>query len=105
MGPGRSIEEQVASWPGVEVRPHRFGGRDFLVGRRELGHIHGDHLADLPFPKRIRDQLINENRAQPHHVLPDSGWVSRKIKGSDDVSDVVELFRLNYDRYMVKAKR
>lgn len=44
------IAREISSWPGVTSAPHRFGGIEFRVGRRELGHLHGDHLADLPFP-------------------------------------------------------
>ena len=92
------IAREVTSWDGVTSVPHRFGGVEFRVGRRELGHLHGSHLADLPFPTRVRDRLIAEGRAEPHHVLPESGWVSRCIKGPDDVEAVIELFRLNYLR-------
>jgi len=92
------IEREIASWPDVTVAPHRFGGREFRVGRRELGHLHGDRLADLPFPVRVREQLVREGKAEPHHVLPESGWVSRRIRGEDDVEAVIALFRMNYDR-------
>ncbi len=68
------------------------------VGRRELGHLHGGRLADLPFPVRVRERLVAEGKAQPHHILPDSGWVSVRISTDDDVRCVVELFRMNYDR-------
>jgi hypothetical protein len=94
----RQIEQIVANWPGVTVEPHRFGGIEFRVGRRELGHLHGDRLADLPFPIQVRDQLIAAGKAERHHVLPNSGWVSRRIQGVGDVRSVVELFRLNYER-------
>jgi len=94
----RQIEQTVANWPGVTVGPHRFGGIEFRVGRRELGHLHGDRLADLPYPVRVRDELIAAGKAERHHVLPNSGWVSRRIHGLEDVRSVVELFRLNYER-------
>ena len=92
------ITREVAGWEGVTVAPHRFGGVEFLVGRRELGHLHGHRLADLPFPVRVREQLVAEGRAQPHHILPESGWVSFVIHGAADVAAAVALFRLNYDR-------
>jgi hypothetical protein len=92
------IRAEVGSWPDVTVVPHRFGGVEFRVGRRELGHLHGGHLADLPFPRRIRDELITAGRADPHHVLPDTGWVSFRIRSGDDVDRAIALFRLNYDR-------
>jgi hypothetical protein len=92
------IEREVASWPDVTVAPHRFGGREFRVGRRELGHLHGNRLADLPFPVRVREQLVTEGKAEPHHILPESGWVSHRIRDEDDIGAVVALFRMNYDR-------
>ena len=70
------------------------------AGRRidEAVTCTGDRLADLPFPKPRRDELVSAGRAEPHHVLPDSGWVSRWIRSDGDVDEVIELFRLNYDR-------
>ena len=95
---GERIVAEVSSWAGVTVHPHRFGGVELRVGRRELGHLHGDRLADLPFPVRVRERLVAEGKAQQHHILPESGWVSVPIRGDADVPRVIDLFRLNYDR-------
>lgn len=92
------IESVVSAWPGVEVVPHRFGGREFRVGKREIGHLHGDRLLDLPFPVRIRKQLVHEGRASVHHIRPETGWVSFHIKTAADVPAAIALLRLNYDR-------
>ncbi len=92
------IEGEVSSWPGVEARPHRFGGVEFRVRGHEIGHLHGDSLADLPFPKKVREELVSGGRAQPHHVLPETGWTSYRIRGPEDVEGALGLFRLNYDR-------
>ena len=94
----QQIEREVASWSGVAVAAHRFGGIEFRVGRRELGHLHGNRMADLPFPVKVRDQLVAEGKAQRHHVLPDSGWVTVYIRGQSDAAGVIELFRMNYER-------
>jgi len=96
------VEHVVASWDGVTTHPHRFGGVEFRLGRRELGHLHGDRLADLPFPRKVHDELIAAGRARRHHWLPDSGWVSRPI---DDEDAVIALFRLSYDRAVAVAAR
>jgi hypothetical protein len=98
--PGELIREAVGSWPGVAAVPHRFGGTEYRFGKKEMGHVHGDRLADLPMPRRIHDQLIASGRAQPHHVLPETGWVSVWIRGAEDVENVIELFRMQYDRYV-----
>ena len=92
------IQQQVARWAGVTVAPHRFGGVEFRVGRRELGHLHGSRLADLPFPVAVREQLVAQGRASRHHVMPESGWVSYFMKSPEDAAGAIDLFRLNYDR-------
>jgi Family of unknown function (DUF5519) len=98
------ITAEVLSWEGVTAAPHRFGGVEFVLGKRELGHLHGDRLAD-PFPRRVRDELVDTGRARPHHVLPASGWVSFWIEGEQDVDDVVALFRLSYERALAARAR
>jgi Family of unknown function (DUF5519) len=102
---GARIRAAVEAWPGVEVWPHRFGGVEFRVGRRELGHVHGDRIADLPFPRKVRDELVASGRALPHHVLPHSGWITFPIESREDVTRAIELFRLSYERAERARKR
>ena len=54
------ITAAVTAWAGVTARPHRFGGVEYVIGKREIGHIHGDHLVDIPFPKKVRDEIIHQ---------------------------------------------
>ncbi|MCI0559411.1 MAG: DUF5519 family protein [Nitrososphaera sp.] len=83
------ISGESMSWPGVISQPHKFGGIEFRASGREMGHLHGDQLADLPFPKDVGRKLIEEGRASHHQVLPESGWVSYYIDGDEDVQDVI----------------
>ena len=92
------IKEQIMNWEGVTSGVHRFGGIEFRIGYREMGHVHVDKLADLPFPMQIRNKLVESGHASPHHILPHSGWVSMWINGEDDVAGVIELFRMQYER-------
>ena len=71
-GAGRRICETVGAWEGVTIGPHRYGGKEFCLGKRELGHIHGDRLVDIPFPKSVRDEVVAAGDAEPHHILPES---------------------------------
>lgn len=93
-----AVRRELLRHPDVTEGTHRFGGIEFRLGQRELGHLHGEYIADLPFPRRVRDELVAGGRALPHHVLPDSGWVSRHVDGPDDVAVVVDLFRMSYER-------
>ena len=98
MGVGEEIGREVLGWPGVEGRDHRFGGTEFRVNGHEIGHLHGDRLADLPFPVKVREELVASGKAKAHHVLPETGWVSYRIGGEGDVAGALELFRKNYER-------
>ena len=91
------VAKQVASWDGVVALPHRFGGTEFRLGRRELGHVHGDHQADIPFPIEIRNQLIAEGKAEPHHIIPKSGWITFRFREPEDVETDVKLFKMSYE--------
>ena len=91
------IVNEVTKWDGVVSSPHRFGGTEFRLGRRELGHIHGDYQADIAFPMKVRDQLIAEGKAEPHHVMPQSGWITFHFRNSSDVEKAVDLFKLCYE--------
>ena len=98
------IEREILSWPDFTAHPHRFGGVEFHVNQHELGHLHGDRLADLPFPVRVRRELVAAGRAAPHHILPNTGWVSYYIRSAADVPGAIELFRLNYDRLAQRSR-
>jgi hypothetical protein len=97
------IKKEILSWPNVTAEPHRFGGIEFRVNKREMGHIHGESVADLPFPMKIRDHLVSSGRVSPHHVLPNSGWISYwinqdKEQQENEVSEVVDLFKMRYEQ-------
>ena len=93
------IVEQVTSWPGVTAGPGRRGELSFRVGGREIGHLHGSHAAHFGFPKGVWRELYAQGRIEPHPVFPGrEGLAARRIEEADDIRDVVELLRLNYDR-------
>jgi Family of unknown function (DUF5519) len=95
----RRIGREVCSWPGVIAGPGRRGEYAFRLGRREIGHLHGDRSAHFVFPTAVWDELSAEGRIAPHPIFPDRrGPASRRIETSADVEEVIALFRLNYER-------
>ncbi|HSB01441.1 MAG TPA: luciferase family protein [Anaerolineales bacterium] len=98
------ITQALVSWDGVSMAPHRFGGVEYRLGTRELGHIHGDHLVDIPFPKKVRDAIVDAGLARPHHILPETGWVSFYLREEADIQKAIELLRRSYE-IAVKQKQ
>jgi hypothetical protein len=103
MTPSRQITEAVTSWPGVEAGPGRRGEFACTVGRRQLGHLHGDHAAHFSFPKQVWAELYEQGRIAYHPVFPGKqGPAARRIEDAEDVQDVIALMRLNYDRVVAR---
>jgi Family of unknown function (DUF5519) len=97
------ITEEVTSWPGVEAGPGKRGEFAFKLGRREIGHLHGDHAAHFSFPKEVWVRLKAEGRIVDHPVFPGKqGPAARRIEDEADVRDVIQLLRLNYDRVVAR---
>ncbi len=93
------ITSEVTSWPGVEAGPGRRGEFAFRVGRREIGHLHGDHAAHFNFPRPVWAELMHQGRIVHHPVFPGrEGPAARRIEDPADVRDVIALLRLNYER-------
>ncbi len=97
-----AIERELLGWTGVTKEPGRFNSTAYLLGRREIGHVHGNSVADLPFPRATYDELIASGRAQPHHAGV-RGFVSVWLDAPDGVSRAIALFRMNYDRASAAA--
>src|SRR5687767_9544545 len=91
-----AFEAEVKSWDGIEAVTHRFGGTEFQWENIEIGHVHRGGMTDIPFTRRIRQALVEEQIAQPHHILPDTGWITFYIRTPDDVETACTLMRLSY---------
>jgi hypothetical protein len=97
------ITEEVTSWPGVEAGPGQRGEFGFRLGRREIGHLHGDHVAHFGFPKQVWAGLFEQGRIDYHPVFPGKpGYAARAIETDEDVGDAIELLRINYDRAVAR---
>jgi hypothetical protein len=99
MSHAQRIVDEVASWPGVDAAPGTSGEFAFKVGKREIGHLHGDHAAHFGFPKDVWHELYDQGRIEYHPVFPGrAGPAARRMENDADVADVIAMLRLNYDR-------
>lgn len=97
------LEKEIAGWPTVTVHPHRFGGKEFRFARAEIGHLHTNGTLDIPFPRPMRDALIEDGQVEEHRWVPNSGWATFHIRSHADLRHAIELMRMSYLRYAAKA--
>ena len=104
MTKSEQITREVTSWPGVEAGIGTRGEFGFRVGRREIGHLHGDHVAHFGLSQgRLAGACSIEGRIDYHPVFPGKpGFGARRIENEEDIGDVIELLRLNYDRVVAR---
>ena len=98
------VEREVLRWPGVTSEPGRFGGTSFRYGKREIGHIHHDRIADLPVTTEMREEILTRGRARLHRAGV-KGYISYPLEDQEDVSVVLEILGANYDRAKAAAER
>ena len=99
-----TIEREVLNWPGVRSEPGRFGAVAFRYGKREIGHIHRDRVADLPVTPEMRESILSKGRARPHRAGV-KGYISYPVQDQEDLSVVLEILGWNYDRAKDAAER
>jgi Family of unknown function (DUF5519) len=91
------VEREVLSWPGVTSVPGRFGATSFRYGKREIGHIHHDRIADLPVTSEMREDTLARGRARVHRAGV-KGYISYPLEDQEDLSVMLEILGRNYDR-------
>ena len=99
-----TIEREVLKWPGVTSEPGRFDATSFRYGKREIGHVHRDRIADLPVTRGMREEILARGRARPHRAGV-KGYISHPIENPEDVSAVFEILGQNYDRAKAAVER
>ena len=99
----KQLEESVALWPRISVHAHRFGGREFRFAKAEVGHVHQGGVVDIPFPRSFRDALLTEGLAEEHRWVPNSGWITFRVRSGKDLRQAIWLMRLSYLRYALKT--
>lgn len=98
------IEREVVGWPGTTSEQGRFASVAFRYGKREIGHVHRDRIADLPVTPEMRENLLAKGRARPHRA-GSRGYISYPIRDEADVSAVLEVLARNYERAKAAAER
>jgi hypothetical protein len=81
------------SWPGVYRATGHFGSIELRVGERELGHLHGDTVADVWVPPQLIVDRVPRERQSRH----DSGWVRIPLGTEEGVQQALALLRATYE--------
>ena len=101
--PSEQITQTVTAWDGVEAGYGRRGEYGFRIGGHEVGHLHGDHAAHFSFGKELGATLRERGMVVDHPIFPGKlGMAARSIETQDDVDEVIELMRINYDRIVAR---
>ena len=101
----QELEDRVASWDGVEVLIHRYGGRQFNYIDKEIGHVHSNGLLDIRFSRNLKESILKKGMANEHHLLKNTGWISFYIRSEGDVEKALRLLKTSIMEMRSKQKR
>ena len=83
--------------PGVSDAAHRFGGTEFQVDGVEFMHSHGPTWLDIRLSRDDQASVLKSGQALPHRFAPQAGWVSFRIKSSQDLENGRKIIQLAYE--------
>lgn len=92
----KMLINEVSKWPEIEIHTHLYGGTEFRLFNKSIGHIHSNGMLDLPFVKDVRKRLLEENLVELHHVNQTMNWVIKQIDCEDDLKIAKSLLLLSY---------
>ncbi|WP_246029459.1 luciferase domain-containing protein [Pedobacter nototheniae] len=90
------IETEVLTWKDINVKLHKFGGTQFNLDKKEIGHVHSNGILDILFSKTVKKKLLEEGRVKDHHIFKKSGWISFYIERNEDVAYANYLLKMAY---------
>jgi len=67
--PSERIVAAATAWPGVTTAHGSRGELSIRAGKREIGHLHGDHAAHFGFPKDVSRVLRAQGRVAESNTL------------------------------------
>jgi hypothetical protein len=102
-GAAKQIIAEVTQWPNVTTQPGRFGSIQFIVGKREVGHIHGDSVVDIPCRKEKCAEWLAAGRAVEHRFAPGFG-VSVFLRTESDLENALDLLQESYGLVMARTQ-
>lgn len=101
-----TLEHEVSRWPGVVVSLHPYGGLQFNIGNREIGHLHGNGLLDVALSRSLKAEILQQYpTVLDHHLFKDSGWISFWIKHQTEYETALAILRKAYSFQLQQAVR
>lgn len=97
FGASERLSAAVLDWENTQLETSRFGVQKLSFGRQVFAHLHGSNMLDVLLPKPIRVELVLAGDAEPHPVLPTSGWITIYLQDAADEERALKILRRAYD--------
>jgi hypothetical protein len=95
--------EKLEQIPGLEDRPSKVaGGSAIFYHDKEIAHFHDDNEIDIRLSKKlIRSEGLTHPKDSKFHKSRSisSNWLELKFHSTEDVNEVVRLFKLAMQSY------
>jgi len=86
------VHHRMRSLKGIQCGTHHFGGISYILGKNELGHMHGDGVFDAHLGKVAAREAIANGFAKVHHAEGGPGWITIDLEkvSANEVLDILQ---------------
>lgn len=99
-GAFRTIDAVISSLPYIKKGKHLYGSIEWRYKNKPIGHIHGNRIVDILFPKEIQSNLLLDNRVSQNKYAKNG--ISIHLKNKDDIEFAIKVLTDSYN--IVKSK-
>ena len=99
-GAFHKIDETISSLPNVQRGKHLYGSIEWRYKNKPIGHIHGNRIVDILFPKEVRTNLLLNSKIVPNKYAKNG--ISVHLNDADDIQLAIKLLIQSYN--LVKSK-
>lgn len=99
----KRIDAAISSLSYISKGRHLYGSIEWRYKNKPIGHIHGNHVVDVPFPKEVQTDLLMNGRVVQNKYAKNG--ISLYLKNSEDIDFAIKLLQQSYNLVKLKTDK
>lgn len=96
----KEIDSVISLLPNIKKGQHLYGSIEWRYKNKSIGHIHGNRIVDILFPKEIQLNLLSDSRITQNKYAKNG--ISIHLKTGKDIDFAIKILTQSYN--LVKSK-
>ncbi len=102
-GAFKRIDSTISSLPNIKKGKHLFGSIEWRYKNKPIGHIHGNRVVDILFPKEIQTNLLLDKRVTQNTYAKNG--ISIHLRTNEDIDFALKVLIQSYNFVKLKTDK